>query len=705
MVRAAGALAETLPAELSGLADLAYNYWWSWAPGGAELFRRIDTDRWQRCEENPVRLLQEVSRDRLAVLAQDAPFLADMSVLLPQMKKYLDRPDTVGSSEAPIVHMCAEYGIHGSLPIYAGGLGVLMGDFLKQESDQSLPVIGVGLLYWQGSFQQRLDQSGWQHEYWLETDAERLPMVRVTGMDGSPLVIEVPARGHEVAVQMWRVDVGRVPLYLLDTNCPENSPSDRWITSRLYVGDHEMRLAQYAILGIGGVRMLRAMGIQPSLIHLNEGHAALAGLELAREALADGLSFDAALDRAREMTRFTTHTPVAAGHDTFSPDDLRAALGHLPDSLALDWSRFMDLGRVRPGDEAEPFGMTPFAIRISRDANGVSRKHGEVARDMWQGMWPDRSVHEVPISHITNGVHLPSWMAPEMQKLLDEYLPDGWRHRMDDPVIWQAIDSIPDESLWLARSRLRQQLVEYVRERSVWDRLSRGESSTYAESARQIWDNDTLTIGFVRRIATYKRLYLLSASPERAATLLRRERGVQALIAGKAHSQDEEAKRTVQTIFGISRSTGLGDRAVFLENLDLAMESRLAAGCDVWLNLPRPPNEASGTSGMKSALNGGLQLSVLDGWWAEAYDGENGWAIETPVDADWQEQDAHDAARLFELLETQVLPLFYKRDGAGGVPVDWVRKVKYAMKSIGPRFNAQRMVNEYLAGLKVPSDV
>lgn len=693
--RAVGALAETLPLELSGLADLAHNYWWSWVPGGVELFRRIDSDRWQRCGENPVRLLQEVPRDRLGALAQDAAFVADLKGLVSRMKEHLEAPVVAGSSNTPVVQMCAEYGIHASLPTYAGGLGVLMGDFLKQESDQCLPVVGVGLLYSQGSFQQRLDQSGWQHEFWVDTDAERLPMVQVTNPDRTPLVIRVPARGHDVLVQVWRVNVGRVPVYLLDTNRLENSPSDRWITARLYVGDREMRLAQYAILGIGGIRALRAMDVRPSLIHLNEGHAALASLELAREAIADGLDFDAALERARSMTRFTTHTPVAAGHDTFSPGDLRAALGELPGTVALEWPRFIDLGRVRPSDDSEPFGMTPFAIRASRDVNGVSRRHGEVARAMWRGMWPSAAVEDVPISHITNGVHLPTWMAPEVQELLDEFLTRGWRQNMDDPAVWQAVDSIPDDRLWSVRGVLRRQLVEFVRERSVRDRLSRGESAAYAESARQIWDDRTLTVGFVRRIATYKRLYLISSAPARALPLLRREPGLQVLVAGKAHPQDEEAKRTVQTIFDVARNTGAVDRAVFLENLDLSMESRLVAGCDVWVNLPRPPNEASGTSGMKSALNGGLQLSVVDGWWAEAFDGANGWAIDTPADVGPGEQDARDSARLFDLLEAEVLPLFYDREHPDDVPVGWVRRIKHSMKTIGPRFNARRMVNEY----------
>ncbi len=458
-------------------------------------------------------------------------------------------------------------------------------------------------------------------------------------------------------------------------------------------------MAQYAILGIGGIRALREMGIVPSLIHLNEGHAALAGLEMVRDSIEDGFDFETAVQHARQMTAFTTHTPVAAGHDTFAPDDVRRALGHLPATVGLDWDRFMDLGRVNPGDAAEPFGMTPFAIRVSRSTNGVSVKHGEVAREMWRAMWPERPVADVPISSITNGVHLETWMAPAMQRLLDDYLPRGWHQRMDDPAVWQDVDTIPDELLWAVRCRLRQELVEYVREKSIWDRLSRGEPAAFAETASELWDNSTITIGFVRRIATYKRLYLLSASPERAARLLRDDPGVQVLIAGKAHPSDEEAKRTVQGIFSVALSEGASNRAVFLENLDLGMEAKLVAGCDVWLNLPRPPQEASGTSGMKSVLNGGLQLSVLDGWWAEAYDGENGWAVDTPMNASPAEQDTHDSAQLYDLVETQVLPLFYKQDAAGGVPVEWIKKVKRSLRTNGPRFNAQRMVNEYVTQL------
>ena len=686
---------------MAPLARLAYNYWWTWAPGGARLFERIDPQRWSRCDENPVRLLQEADPAALASAAADASFLAEMNALVFGLDAHLGGPEArpAGLKPGPIAAMCAEYGIHHSLPIYAGGLGVLMGDFLKEASDQALPYVGVGLLYWQGSFHQQLDPSGWQHEYWLETDAQRLPMAPVCEEGGRRLTVEVPARGQDVIVQVWRVDVGRVPLYLLDTNVAANRPADRWITSRLYTGDRELRLAQYAILGIGGVRVLSALGIHPALIHLNEGHAALACLELARESMAHGVDARSALEEARRSVIFTTHTPVAAGHDTFTVDELRSALGETP-APGLEWSQFVDLGRCRPGDPDEPFGMTPFALRFSRAANGVSRRHGEVAREMWQELWPDRAVADVPISHVTNGVHLSTWMAPEMRDLLDEYLPRGWRTNAGDAAVWQAVDDIPDELLWAVRCKLRKDLVDYVRERSLWDRLGRGEPIGYAESASDIWDSRALTIGFVRRIATYKRLYLLTADPGRALRILDGERKVQVLIAGKAHPQDEDAKRTVQQLFGLDRLQDAGSHVVFLQDLDIGMESRFVRGCDLWLNLPRPPAEASGTSGMKSMLNGGLQFSVLDGWWAEAYDGDNGWAIDTPAGVDNFAQDAHDSDVLFGLMESEVIPAFYSNETAGGVPHAWVRKIKASLKSLAPRFTTRRMIDDYVQRIR-----
>ncbi len=696
VARAVSALASALPERLAPLAKLAYNYWWSWAPGGSELFESIAPLRWQHCGENPVRLLQEVRPGHLAELANDSAFVARVHTLASRLDAYLSGSIVSEGDGHPVAHMSAEFGIHVSLPIYAGGLGVLMGDFLKEVSDRGLPALGMGILYWQGSFRQRTDASGWQHEYWVDTDAQRLPAVLVTNHRGLPLTVEVPARGRTVVAQVWRIDVGRVPLYLLDTNRADNAIADRWITSRLYIGDREIRLAQYAVLGIGGVRALRAMAIDPSIIHLNEGHAALAGVELVREGMAEGLDLETAMQAARRKTTFTTHTPVPAGHDTFTREELSCCLAELPASLRLDWE-----ASSPSAARGRRISRSPSARRRWPCVSAIPRTPSAactaiVSREMWQPMWPDKPVEEVPIDHVTNGVHVPTWMAPEMEALLDRYLPRGWLDHADASEVWSAIDDIPDEEVWEVRCRLRQRLVRYVRERSVWDRLGRGEPSSYAEAAAELWDDDVLTLGFVRRIATYKRLYLLTEDPDRGVRLLGAEKPVQLAIAGKAHPQDDEAKRTVQRVFDMNRMPNAAGRVVFLEDLDLAMEPYLIQGCDVWINLPRPPNEASGTSGMKSVFNGGLQLSVLDGWWSEGYDGTNGWAIETPKNAGWEEQDRHDAEELFRLLESEVLPLFYDTEGPGGLPRRWVQKVKASMKTLAPQFNATRMVRQYV---------
>jgi glycogen phosphorylase len=688
-------LKRKLPAHLENLAVLAYNYWWSWTIEGPQLFDGIDPLLWRQSDENPVRLLEGTPSSRLNELASDAAFVAQVNALVARMDAYLKRPDSPNAnSGGPTLQLCAEFGVHNSLPIYAGGLGVLMGDLLKEASDQAIPTIGLGVLYWQGSFHQRLDLSGWQHEYWLDTAPQHLPAAIVHDALGKPLTVVAPARGHLVVLRIWRVDVGRVPLYLLDANHAENSPADRWITSRLYIGDQEMRFAQYAVLGIGGIRALRAMEIDVPLIHLNEGHAALAGFELIREGIEAGRSLEAAVEDARERTIFTTHTPVPAGHDTFPADDVTQSLDRFFDGLNKE--KLLALARVRENDASEPFGTTPLALRLSRAANGVSRRHGEVSRSMWAPLWPDRPESEVPISHITNGVHLGTWMAPAMQHLLDQYLPRNWRTAASDPETWSAVDSIPDEEIWAVRCQLRKELVRLVREQSILERLGRGEPASYAESAAQILDDGVLTLGFVRRIATYKRLYLLTLDVDRGLHLLAASQPVQLVIAGKAHPQDEEAKRTVQSLFALNRHPGVAGRAVFLEDLDLQLEPYMVRGCDLWINLPRPPNEASGTSGMKSVLNGGLQLSILDGWWAEAYDGSNGWAIETPGSANPFDQDAHDAAALYALLENEVVPLFHALEGGSDLPRAWVQKVKQSLRTLAPRFNASRMVKEYV---------
>lgn len=676
LARAADALASRLPEPLRPLAPVAFNYRWSWLPGAAEVFEQIAPHRWTLCANNPVRLLQEVSAGALDRAASDPGLLDRIQGLRGALEADLTRPPQDGpvDPDRPVAFFCAEYGVHASLPVYSGGLGALAGDILKEASDRALPLVAIGLMYHQGYFRQRVDATGWQQEYWLQTDPDRLPAALVTGDDGTPLTVTVPISGEDVVAQVWRVDVGRVPLYLLDAERPENSRFERWISSQLYVGDPVTRLMQYVLLGVGGMRALRAMGIEPGVVHLNEGHAAFAQIELGD----------------RERTIFTTHTPVPAGNDTYPADQVREAVG----GLGVDVEELIRLGRTHPDDEHEPFGVTQYALRTSRAANGVARRHGEVAREMWNGLWPDRPVDEVPIGHVTNGVHLPTWIGPQMRALLDRHLGEGWIDRAADPATWEPVDGIADEELWAARCAQRGALVDYVRDRGVGDRLLRGEPRAYVEAAERAFDPDVLTLGFARRMATYKRLTLLISDPARGRALLGGDRPVQIVIAGKAHPRDDAGKGLIQALFGQRGDAEVGRRVVFLQDYDLAMASKLVAGCDVWVNVPRPPLEASGTSGMKSAVNGGLNLSVLDGWWPEAYDTTNGWAISGEVDPDHAVQDSRHAAELYALLENQVVPAYYARDD-DGIPRHWLARVRSALRTIGPGFAAGRMVADY----------
>ena len=540
-----------------------------------------------------------------------------------------------------------------------------------------------------------MDTDGWQHEYWINADFERLPAVRVTGSDGQPLTVQLIIRGRTVHVQIWRVDVGRVPLYLLDTDRRDNDLIDRWITARLYIGDRHTRLAQYAVLGIGGMRALDAMGIRPTLVHLNEGHGALSSRERLRCLLAAGQSFDAALAQLRRETVFTTHTPVAAGNEGYSKEEVEPVLGDFINDVGIPRHTYYDLGRVTPGNDAEPTSITPLALRTSGASNAVSRRHGEVARAMWRALWRDRAEADVPIAYVTNGVHTMTWMSARMQALLGRHLGADWRARTAEPEYWQKIEAIPDAELWRVRCELRSAFIDYVRERSIRDRLARGEPPEYVEAAARMFDPNALTIGFARRMATYKRFYLLTRYPDRGLRLLSEGRTpIQIVVAGKAHPQDREAKEALHNFFQIKRAPAVAGRVVFLEDYDLHMAARIVAGVDLWLNLPRPPLEASGTSGMKVALNGGLNLSVLDGWWAEAYDGTNGWVIASP-DGDPRSQDDHDAAALLDLLEREVIPLFYER-GPDGTPQRWVQRIKAAMRTLIPGFTAERMLHEYV---------
>ncbi len=704
--RAAQALAREIPARLAPLARVAYNFHWVWHQDGERVFRDIDSYRWRLCRQNPVRFLDEASEESLERAASDLSLVRRAEALRNSLEEDLARPaleDGVASMEHPIAFFCAEFGLHRSLPIYSGGLGVLAGDILKEASDRALPMIGVGLMYRQGYFHQRVDAAGWQHEYWDETDPERRACVLVTGEDGSPLTVQVPIWDEEVSVNVWRVEVGRVPLFLLDTEVPGNSPRQRFVSARLYEGNRQIRLAQYALIGIGGMRVLDALGIDPSIIHMNEGHPVTATMELLGRERERGASFAEAHEKVRRKVVFTTHTPVPAGNETYALDEIMALFPGTARRLGGDMENFLSLGRFDAADRNEPINMTALAIRMSRSTNGVSKIHARVARRMWQGLFPGRSAEEVPITQVTNGVHVASWISPLMRRLLDQYLMPGWQthERITDPATWAAVDRIPDAELWAVRQEYGRTLARWVRSKTVTDRLARGDVMEYAMKAASTFDGEALTLGFARRLATYKRLHLLMQDPERMLSLLDASRPIQLLIAGKAHPRDDDAKRLLARIFNLKSDPRIGGRVAFLEDYDIGLASLLANGCGVWINLPRPPLEASGTSGMKAACNGVLNLSVLDGWWAEAYDGSNGWAIDGGEDADTAAKDARDAAALFDLLEREVIPMYYDRDAAG-IPHAWIARIKASLRTIGPSFCAARMLDDYVRRIYTP---
>ena len=699
LARAVEQLARRLPEPLSPLARIAYNYRWSWTPGGRGLFRQFGTHRFNLSGENPVRFLRDLPERLLLEAATDDAYLHRVSAVAEVLDDDLARPARTDLGNGPIAFLCAEFGVHASLPVYSGGLGVLAGDLLKEASDQAVPLVGVGLLYRRGYFHQRVDRTGWQQEYWIEVDPEMLPTVRVTGADSRPLTISIPVWDGHVAAHVWRTDVGRVPLYLLDTEIAENSPLHRWVSARLYEGSHTIRLAQYALLGVGAVRALEAMSISPSLFHLNEGHAALASLAAASQSSAGCEPHHQDLARAIELGRerfvFTTHTPVQAGNETYAREEILATLGSLTTELGFDPESLMALGRVHPGDAGERSGLTPLAIRAARSTNAVSARHELVAREMWHDMFPNEPVEKVPIHHVTNGVHLPTWMAAPMRAVLTRHLGEGWEHHATDPDLWKGVEAIPDEELWAARCEQRRDLVGLIRRKVVVNRLTRGEDIDFVQAGADAFDPSFLTIGFARRLATYKRLNLVLHDTARALELLDHDQPTQFVFAGKAHPLDDAAKAIAREMFALKHAPQVRNRVVFIEDYDLSFAGPLIAGCDVWLNLPRPPFEASGTSGMKAALNGCLNLSVLDGWWAEAYDGSNGWAIDGDVDPDETAKDDRDAAALYSLFENDVRPLFFQRD-ARGIPSLWLQRVRASMRTLGPRYCATRMLDDYV---------
>jgi starch phosphorylase len=688
-------LASRLTDGLKPLAPIAYNYAWSWMRDGAAVFRDINPHRWALSGANPVRFLGDLWPRTQERAEQNPALIERVNALADRMGTYLGEPDRQRPGiDGPIAFLCAEFGLHVSLPIYSGGLGVLAGDILKEASDQRLPMIGIGLLYRRGYFRQRIDTTGRQHEYWVPLDPKGLPLARVTKGDGSPLRRTIDLYGRQLTFQVWRVDVGRVPLLLLDTELPANDPVQRWTTARLYEGNRAIRLAQYGLLGLGGALLLRELDIDPAVIHLNEGHPALAVLGLAASRVEAGSSFDEALADVRGKVVFTTHTPVPAGNETYRRDEFLAAFAGLPARLGLDDEAFLGLCRVEPDDTAERPGMTALALHLSERRNGVSRLHGEVAREMWQPLFRAGSPDDVPIGHVTNGAHLPTFIGAPMRELLARHLGESWPR---EPVpSWEPVRDIPNSELWRARCQARARLVEFVREKSEQDGLLRGEQIEAILAVARCFDEDTLTLGFARRLATYKRLHLLGYDPERVRRIFTGDQPVQLLIAGKAHPLDEDGKTTLQKIFQLrDEEAEVAERVVFVEDYDLDIARQLVSGCDVWVNLPRRPMEASGTSGMKATFNGALQLSVLDGWWAEAFAGANGWGIPGDEGGDEAAADAQDAERFYDLLEYEVIPLFYDRD-ADGVPQAWCDKVKDALVTCGPRFTATRMVDDYV---------
>ncbi len=692
----------TLPARVRPLTTIARNLWWTWNPEAVSLFRRIDQDLWQRCLHNPIALLAGVTQERLNELACRETFLAHMDRVHESLKRYMEHPTWYAEvhSEHPehrIAYFSAEFGLHESLPFYAGGLGVLAGDHLKSASELGLPMVGVGLLYRRGYFHQELDQDGLQHETYREIHFSGLPMSVVRREDGTPELIELDIADRKVLARLWRVQVGRVPLLLLDTDISENEARDRRITQLLYDADLDVRIRQELVLGTGGIRALELTGLSPTVCHLNEGHSAFLTLErIALLMEQHHLSFAEARELVAASSVFTTHTPVAAGHDVFPAELAVCYLRPMAARMGVDEKELLALGRLRPDDSAEPFSMTILALRLTTFRNGVSVLHGEVARSMWQDLWPDTPEEEVPIGQITNGVHLPSWYSDEIARLFDRYLGPDWLENPVDQGSWKRVEQIPDGELWRARERLRERLVGEARRRLREQLARRGAPAMSIRQADEILDPEALTIGFARRFATYKRALLLFSDMDRFARIVgNTERPVQFIFAGKAHPKDQPGKEIIREIVRVAARPEFRRHVVFLEDYAIDLARTMVQGVDVWLNTPRRPLEASGTSGMKVVVNGGLNLSVLDGWWCEAYNGENGWAIGNgDVHADPEYQDQIESESLYQLLEETVIPLFYRR-GADGLPREWLRRIKASMSSICPRFNMNRAAEEY----------
>jgi starch phosphorylase len=691
--------------------SLARNLWWSWDPDCISLFRDLDPKRWRQLNQNPISMLSEIPLGELERRATELVLHSRINYVYRRQQEYLLADRTWGAANAgvlrprPVAYFSAEFGLHESLPIYSGGLGVLAGDHIKSASDLDIPLVGIGLFYGQGYFLQRLDGSGWQREEYLQTDVNQLPMQPAIGQNGEPVVVEIQTRGGAIRAKVWRVKVGRIDLLLLDSNVTGNAPEDRETTSRLYGGDARTRIRQELLLGVGGFRALKAMGITPGVLHLNEGHSGFAVFAAIADRMEEeGLDFyNAATQVAREVV-FTTHTPVPAGHDRFPADLIEEHLGPLRDRLGLTHENLMGFGRENSTDVQEPFCMTVLGLKLSRRANAVSSLHGEVSRAMWWGLYPGKPQDGVPIGHITNGVHVPSWLAPQMCRLYDRHLGVGWQLNSGKARTWEDIENVDDGELWETHLSLKSQLVEFARRRAREQAERRNEPHETLQHLGKILSPDALTIGFARRFATYKRANLILADMQGLAAMVNDpKRPVQFLFAGKAHPHDEPGKRVLQQIAERMRDSEFADRFVFIEDYDINVGRYLVQGVDVWLNNPRRPLEASGTSGQKVVLNGGLNLSVLDGWWAEAYDGLNGFAIGTGrTHSSMDVHDIRDGEELYRVLRDELIPLFYQRD-RDGLPRGWIKRMKRTIRTLGWRFNADRMVMDYTMKCYIPA--
>lgn len=696
----------------SKLQTVAGNLWWSWHPEIVSLFRDLDPVRWRQLDHNPIALLSEMTPEQVANRANEMAMYTRINQAHRRFKDYMtNTTHTWGARKAgvlgakPVAYFSAEFGMHESVPIYSGGLGVLSGDHIKSASSLGVPLVAIGLFYDQGYFRQHLDNEGYQQEEYVDTKVEDLPMNPALDAEGNPVTVSIETREGTLMAKVWLMQVGRVKLHLLDCDVEGNSPQDRELTSRLYGGDRRTRIRQELVLGIGGVKAMRALGIDPGVYHLNEGHSAFAPLEVIRGVMRDdGLSFDDALREVAQKTVFTTHTPVPAGHDRFDAELIEEHLGPLREELGISHQQLMGIGRVEPQNEQETFCMTVIGLKCSRKANAVSSLHGYVSRRMWANLWPWRVEEEVPIGHITNGVHVETWLAQPMRQLYDKLLTLDWPRRMNDSEMWQQIYKVERGELWETHNALKSRLLEFVRRRLSRQCRRRGEDDAMVEAARTALDPSALTIGFARRFATYKRADLFLQQIDKIAELVNDpNRPVQFLFSGKAHPADEGGKTFIKRIANLRHDPAFSGRIMFLEDYDMNVARHLIQGVDVWLNNPRRPLEASGTSGMKVVLNGGLNCSILDGWWAEAFNGANGFAIGNGTQhADDDITDARDADELLSVLTDQVVPLFYDRD-VDGLPHGWIDRMIESIATLAARFSAERMVADYVKHSYLPA--